>query len=172
MRTILLLLACSTLIVTIASSKVNAQSSVEKGSLRGLKSIYVLVEKVGGKAEQQGLTTSQLQTDTELRLRKAGIRVANKQETLDSNVGTLHISVTANPTQIVPNLYQVSIIVELLQDVRLVRDPASTVFGATTYAVSRSCGTVGIDHLRDDVRNAAADDVDVFINDYLAMNGK
>lgn len=149
-----------------------AQSSDEKDSLRGLKGVYVLVEKVSGRVEQQGLTTSQLKTDAELKLRKAGIRVATRGESLDSNIGTLHISVTASPTQTVPNLYQVSIVVELLQDVRLVRDPTISVVSAATYAVSRGCGTVGVDHLRDDVRNAAGDDVDVFINDYLAMNPK
>jgi hypothetical protein len=169
-RILLSVFACG-LLVAITSFPCIAQSS-EKDSLRGLKGIYVLVERIGGRVEQQGLTTSQLKTDAELKLRKAGIRVATRGESLDSSVGTLHISVTANPTQSVPNLYQVSIIVELLQEVRLVRDPTITVVSATTYAVARSCGTVGIDHLRDDVRNAASDDVDVFINDYLAMNPK
>lgn len=165
-----LLFVCA-LLLGITSS-IMAQSSDEKGSLRGLKGIYVLVEKVGGRVEQQGLTTSQLKTDAELKLRKAGIRVATSGESLDSHIGTLHISVTASPTQSVPNLYQVTIVVELLQDVRLARDPTISVFSAATYAVWRGCGTVGVDHLRDDVRNAAGDDVDVFINDYLAMNPK
>ena len=42
-------------------------------SLKGLKAVRVVIEDVGSKATAMGLTTAQLHTDVEARLRQAGV---------------------------------------------------------------------------------------------------
>jgi hypothetical protein len=53
-------------------------------TLRGLGAVHVVIEHLQPNAERAGLTRSQVQTDVELRLRKAGIRVLKEQEKLAS----------------------------------------------------------------------------------------
>src|SRR5438874_1872074 len=48
--------------------------------LKGLKGVYVLVEGIAQDATQDGLRTIDLRTDTELKLRTAGIRVLSHDE--------------------------------------------------------------------------------------------
>jgi hypothetical protein len=52
----------------------------ERATLRGLDGVQVVVEDLQPDVERNGLTRQQLQTDVELRLRKAGIRVLTEQE--------------------------------------------------------------------------------------------
>src|SRR5262249_26285995 len=53
-----------------------------RATLRGLRVVEVVVEDIPKDAEADGRTTQQIQTDVELRLRKAGIRVLSKTESL------------------------------------------------------------------------------------------
>ena len=86
-----LLLAVALVFWTAAVSKVSAETTeerqiVEKAeedareTLRGLKGVQVVVEDMDPDVERDGLTKSQLQTDVELRLRKAGIQVLKEEE--------------------------------------------------------------------------------------------
>lgn len=172
----LLLLAISVLLVVIApSSAAKAQepvSSIGKESLRGLKGVWVLVAGIDKDVERNGLTESQLRTDAKLKLRKAGIHVVTSEESRSNNIGMLHIDVGAIQLREAQGVYVFSITVELIQDVRLPRAPSNAVFSAITYYVPHSCGTVGADHIRDELRNSVNDKVDVFLNDYLTMNPK
>ncbi|MER3447850.1 MAG: hypothetical protein C4291_13930 [Candidatus Dadabacteria bacterium] len=49
-------------------------------SLRGLHGVRVLLTDLNSDAKQEGLIKSELQTDVELRLRKAGIRVLTGED--------------------------------------------------------------------------------------------
>jgi hypothetical protein len=94
-----------------------------RATLRGLEGVHVVVEALKAEAERDGLTRTQIQTDVELRLRKAGIRVFTQQEVvhipgqpwLYVRVGTLK-----HPGL---ELYVDSIDVELRQWVYLARHP-------------------------------------------------
>jgi hypothetical protein len=65
------------------------------------------------------------------------------------------------------SLYAFAIIVSLVQGVRLERNPKIGSYAKTWD--TDSVGTVGEPNLRD-IRSSVADDVDVFINAYLAEN--
>ena len=169
MRRIIPLLFAIPLLVVIAPSVAKAQERVGKETLRGLKGVYVLANMTKADDEQQGLRQNQLQTDVELRLRKAGIYVATETERSNSNFGTLYIGVAIKQIRGFP-MYSYLITVELNQPVSLVRNPSMKILAAT-YAVGDILGTVGADHLVD-VRHSVSDAVDTFINDYLAMNQK
>jgi hypothetical protein len=51
-----------------------------RATLRGVEGVLVVVEDLGDDVEQAGLTRQQLQTDVELRVRQAGIRVLTRAE--------------------------------------------------------------------------------------------
>lgn len=175
MRQISCPLICTILIATIFSTTINAQSSLGKESLRGLKGVYVLVEDFAPEVEKAGLWKSQMQTDAELRLRKAGIRVATADESLSNyDYCQLYINVATNPLKgKSEGLFAFDITIEVDQMVRLARRGAAGLpMMASTYQVAGSVGTVGVDHLRDDLRGAINDRIDTFLNDYLAANPK
>jgi hypothetical protein len=142
----------------------------DRGSLRGLPGFNVLIEsKHDAAAEMRGLTESQLQTDVELRLRKAGIRVLTLSEVK---------AVDAHPTLYV-NLHLVSqdppfdgayvfhLSVDVRQTVLLVTPPSSKNFACTWETATT--GTVGLQRVGD-LRGRVGDLVDQLINDYLAAN--
>jgi hypothetical protein len=134
-------------------------------SLRGLKGVWVMVEP---KPEQDSSTKGQLQTDVELRLRNAGIRVLTREGSLKTKGSPLlYMNITTMPVSNL-SLYVFSILVELYQDVRLERDPSIVVMGASTWS-KHYLGAVGKNNLGQ-VRSRVDNLVDMFINDYLAVN--
>ena len=173
LRRIVLIFVISLLLV-LEPLTLCAQRSLGKNSLRGLKGVFVLVETITGDAQRQGLTEGQLQTDAELRLRKANIRVASQAEATQSgnsdNIGILVINV--GTMQVRDSLYVTYISVDLRQSVRLVRDNSIIVETAATYQTAALFGTVSSNNLRETVRNEVNDKIDRFMNDYLAVNQK
>ncbi len=125
-----------------------------------------MVESVASDAERDGLTRSQLQTDVEVRLRKAGIRVLTEGERQDMPGGP-YLYVSVNTLKREDGIYVVSIFVDLRQKVFLARKPSFSMYKAT-WDMS-SIGAVGAARLRT-VRTGVADIVDTFISDYLAVN--
>jgi len=55
-------------------------SELDRATLRGLQGVDVIVENLTPEVERAGLTRQQLQTDVELRLRKAGIPLLTSAE--------------------------------------------------------------------------------------------
>jgi hypothetical protein len=142
----------------------------ERATLAGLTGVEVIVEPMDPAAEKDGLTQSTLQTDVELKLRQAGIRVLTLGERLAApgnpylylRVGTMKHDELG--------FYVYNIDLELTQEVRLTRNPTITSLGTTWYAPGK-IGTVGfrkLFQLRENVR----DTVDQFLNAYLAANPK
>ncbi len=144
-----------------------ADSDAERATLKGLGEVYVLVEELKPDAERDGLSRSQLQTDAEGRLRRAGIRLLKQEETLNTpGTPTLYIRVTTSKSD--GGMYAFSIEVRFQQSVFLDREPTIFHFSAPTWETS-TVGTVGADNLRtvmDIVRNA----VDRFVNAYGSVN--
>lgn len=145
-----------------------SDDEVARATLRGLPGVNVLVEALTAEAERNGLTRAQIQTDVELRLRKAGIRVLSETER-DETPGRpfLYVTVNARKARSTP-LYAFSIHVALAQRVLLERDPQISSL-AETWSIS-STGIVGESHLRELTRSEIADRVDAFLNAYLAVN--
>lgn len=169
-RAILVMLAIA-LLASMASLAAAQRSEGEKKSLRGLSGVFVLIETVSEDARRQGLDDNLLQTDAELRLRKANIHVATQTEMVESDkIGMLYINV--GTTQLKDGLFVVCLNVDLQQSVRLVRDNLIIIESATVYRIKGTFGTFPPSRLRDGVRSSLNDKVDAFINDYLAMNQK
>jgi hypothetical protein len=142
-------------------------SKSSRQSLKDLTGVYVLVDNPRPDAEQDGLSSSQIQTDVEQRLRMAGIKVLTMEEMLKApGMPTLYVDVKTLKKQ---ESYSYSVQVILQQNVRLERDPTN-LFIAPTWRIG-AVGFVGatkINQIGDGVR----DEVDRFINAYLSVNPK
>jgi hypothetical protein len=138
-------------------------------TLRGIQSIFVLVDKPNMVIEQLGLTHEDLRKDAELQLRQYGIKLLTSDEWLKTPTAPdLHISVSAMPLDedALP-LMAVSIEVRLDQQVWLVRDPTVQCSAATWHAnVAWRVPRARLSTVREVVK----DQVSKFINDYLAVN--
>ena len=143
-------------------------SEYTRNTLRGITGVSVLVERLTDQAEQDGLRKEDIQTDVELKLRLAGIKVLSGKASYANPGGPyLYVEVTAILSS--TGLYAVSTGVSLKQDVLLARDQ-STSIAASTWSTD-SVVTVGRTRLRN-LRDSIKEDVDEFINAYLSVNPK
>lgn len=162
------------IVVLLASRSLGfAQDARNTGALRGLGGVAVTVYDITQEAERDGLSQATLQTDVELRLRKAGIRVLTGEQWLNE---------PGQPTlKVIVGLYKVpsdrvdgyakSLRGELWQHVLLSRNP-STILRAATWTSVELVGISNSDTLNKSIRDDVADLVDDFINNFLAENQK
>ena len=140
----------------------NAQS-VEAPSLIGLAELNVVIQDLDDNAKVGGLTVSQLQTDVELRLRQAGLRVNT------TALEFLHVRVTAlGPTAAGEVTWKVD--VELQQPVIIMRTKEATTgttWHASSIALSSSPAFIPLN-----VSGKVRAFVDAFLNDWLSVNAK
>jgi hypothetical protein len=137
-------------------------------TLRGLQGVSLFVEPLDPQIEKIGLTTNQIQTDTELKLKMAGINVLTGGESLKASGHPffyVDVNISTLTTQITRYLFYIR--VELNQEATLVRKPDTKV-----SAVTWSAGGWGIDFSSDNIRQTVKTQVDKFINAYLAENPK
>ena len=168
-------------LVLVLSVSAFAQPNLnERESLRGVRGISVLVDEIKPELQRRGLTRQRIQTDVETSLRKAGIHVFDPYDvvlttprpTVRPNV---YISISSHSRSRYPGLYAISVEVEFLQEAVLARPfkgqsgPGNTP-GVTTW---RS-GFVALMDESDfpELLQHINDDVNKFINDYLAVNPK
>ena len=161
-------LSAAMVLLITAGAVIAEESENAKDSLRGLTSVYVLVEDLDPGIEADGLKEAAIQIDAELKLRLAGIKVITQTEgRAGQGSPYLYINVHSMATG---ERYAMTVEVELHQNVRLDRQPTSLVYGARTWRTS-SLGTVGKSRLSG-VRDAIKGMVDEFIKDYLSVNPK
>ena len=136
-----------------------------RATLRGLPGMAVLVEALTPQVERTGLTRNQLQTDVELRLRQAGIRVLTSEERF-AVVGKPYLYVRVTILLYGERLVIYHIKVELVQYASL--ETGEVAFAAATWDTAR-LGTLDISNLSYG-RDRVIDEVDEFINAYLSVN--
>lgn len=155
------------LVVFLSLSGVSHALTYEQKALVGLKGVYVLIEDIDPQAERLGITRSQIGTDVELRLRKAGVRVLTKEERLETQgMPYLYVRVSSVVNQDIP-LVAYNIHMALSEEVTLARGLQTS---GTIWHTSAT-GTLG-KQKTGRIRELAGDRVDEFINDYLAANPK
>lgn len=110
-----------------------------------------------------------MQTDVELKLRLAGIPVLSHEQWLAAP-GHPYLYVNVNVLDPSDSAWPYSVMVELDQSVKLERSPEVSVVAAT-WSAAPGVGNVGSLNVRS-VRDHVKDQVDHFINAYLAVNPK
>jgi hypothetical protein len=166
------LLAAALLVMTPAVVW-GTDTEFTRETLHGLLGVAVVVENVSPDIKRAGLTIHQLQTDAELRLRKAGVRVLTPEEQLDTpGRPYLYIRVTGlrvhSTTDAVLG-YAAFSHVSLRQHAQLTRDPTLMAYSAETWSTSGFLELLNGSSVRP-IRETVADQVDAFINAYLAAN--
>jgi len=131
-------------------------------SLRGIHGLQVVVEELSSAVEQAGLHRTDIQTDVELKLRLAGIKVLPEDD--PSGSPYLYINAHVILGQTMPTYAAVDC--ELHQYVILARDESIKTTAATWN--TGSAGISSLEHVRDHIKDL----VDIFINDYLSVNPK
>jgi len=137
-------------------------------SLRSLTGVAVTVEAMDPEAERDGLTSTQLQTDVELRLRNAGIQILPDVKNQDaSEAPDLYVKVNAIKSEL--GSYALTISVSLRQWMVLKDNPDVRIF-APTWTTS-AMAIIGEQRLWK-VRGYVVDQVDKFIRVYYVMNSQ
>lgn len=118
--------------------------------------IYVLVEDLQENVKKVGLTTNQIQTDIEIRLQRAGLKInKDAKQTIYVNVNSINIDSYS---------MAYSIHISLQQNAVLSRDKSLS-SDATTWSVGQ-IGVMSNSNTRK-IRDTISDFVDEFINKYL-----
>ncbi len=128
----------SVMVMVLVLSSVVYTDEFTKLTLKGLKGVDVIVEGLNPDIEKDGLHKSSIQTDVELKLRMAGIKVLTEEESLKES-GMPYLYVNVNSGKIKTGFYVYSILVELKQAVFLSRDVNILCMGSTW-----SPGSIGI----------------------------
>ena len=151
-----------------ASDVFAQQPKFEIESLRGLKGICVVIESLSPDIEKDGLRIENIQTDVELKLRLAGIKVLTGEERIkEPGTPFLYVNVSSSKSEL--GIYTFSINIQLRQLVFLARDLDTRIFACTW--IKGTIGTIGANNVVD-IRDYVKDNVDNFINDYLSVNPK
>ena len=161
------------LLLIFTFQQTNVIHQQEQASLRALSGVCVLVEKIRDEMESDGLTHDEIQTDVELRIRKAGVHILAQKEMLNTeDQSYLYINIQSIKNNTTRS-YAYSLEVSLEQNVQLVRKTTNSTglpFSASTWK-RNLVGIISASQVRD-IRGYIADYVDQFINDFLAANQK
>jgi hypothetical protein len=130
-------------------------------TLKGIKAVLVLVEDLPDGAKMLGLTTESIQTDVELKLRLAGMRVVTRNEWLPI-AGNPYLYVRVNVTK---GAQAGSVEVDLNQDVLLKRNGAEA-SGVPTWTVGQTLANPDAQFVREQTKDL----VDRFLNAWLSVN--
>jgi len=158
-------------LVVAPSAICQIDDNQNRETLRGLQGVRVTVRPVNADLQRDGITQSKLQTDVELKLRKAGIHVLTEDEwrhnTTSGGGAWLEVYVGAVKNTETNMFYACTFQLKLMQPVRLMRDASIKTF-ATTWSTG-STGIIGLEKMQT-VRQEVSDRVDEFLNAYLTVN--
>jgi hypothetical protein len=161
MRTTVLAFSVAVAFLSAATHLNASDDKMSRDSLRDLPAVHVVVERLRPDTLGDGLSDEQIQTDVELRLRKAGVVVSN------SAIAMLYVNI--NPVKSDSGFYAYSCSLELQQAVTVLSNKALTM--APTWS-SSSAGFVGRNTMAETIRGHIGDLVDMFLNAYLSVNQK
>jgi hypothetical protein len=161
-----------------ASHEVTSRELIQ---LKNIKKVMIVVKKLDSKLENSGLTSDQIKTDVELKLRLAGINVFSSQK--EPTHPYLYVVITTyQPSD--PNLSYLLAFngrLELHQLVVLTDAKGDPILITTTkggkLSISASTWEANVTGIIDNrntagIRDMVKDLVDLFLNDYLSANPK
>ncbi|MCL5102649.1 MAG: hypothetical protein M1133_00850 [Armatimonadetes bacterium] len=149
----------------VAGSAQAARTDLEVESLRGLDSLYLIVQSPEEDLADDGLTKDMLRSDVRKRIENAGIKIVYDTKNLGDDGAILLVAVSLVRSD--SGVYAANIDAELIQVTTLSRDP-NVLVPATTW-------TSGMIVLLDEshvleLRARVGKLVDEFIQDYRSAN--
>ena len=168
---------CFTLLMLLSGNCYSAQTvpSIPQpyDNLQGLTGVFVLVETIDGDAKRDGLTTEDVITWVELRLRALGIKVLTMAEYF-SEPGNPCLYVNVHALKVNPcrsDMYVMSVSVDLQETMKQTRPPYKSVSSAKVWE-SGMVSLFSASLLTSATKENVLKHVDKFANDYLAANPK
>jgi hypothetical protein len=153
------------LVLAVISPAFALLDSEEHDILKGLDAVSVEVKRLRLEIERDGLFISTLQTDVELMLRMAGMKVLPDEEAAKNpNSPCLYLNLDAIKSSL-GYVYRIQI--SLRERVTLVRKPVK-VMGTTFRTSDRFVISPYLSEVREDVREV----VDEFIKAWMKANSK
>ena len=149
----------------MSSSAFADDDDLSRGTLKGLNGILVGEIFIDEDAKHMGLDEKQTQSDVELKIRLAGIKVLTKEE-FSKEKGFPMLLIQISTYKHLQDSLIYSISVQFCQGLYLMRNPNIKSF-AGTWSVSR----FGNGKIKD-IRASLKDSLDIFINSYLSVNPK
>ena len=144
-----------------------ATGDFQRETLRALPGTWVVVEHVGPELTQTGVTQSDLQHDTEEKVRAAGIPLLSQEECWQTP-GMPWLYITVALLKVTDTTYAATIAADLYQQVQLLRRPPMKTFGVT-WDAGVHLGAVSREQLAS-LRQKVGTLVDQFVADYQAAN--
>jgi hypothetical protein len=152
-------------VLLLVSPCVNAGFVLDdKETLRGIKSMIVIIEDIRAKAENAGINKDMIRKDVELKLRMAGIKVVPKKEVSESS----HLYVYTNIVKRGLAAFVFEVDIAFKQIVFLKRKPDLSCYAVTWD--KRSASVVSETKMVRKVQDTVNHLVDEFIEDYLSVN--
>jgi hypothetical protein len=143
----------------------------EQKALVGLHGVLVRVDAIKPEAERLGLKSSQIKTDAELRLRKAGVRVLTNEE-WEKTPGGPYLDVMITTDLGFSRHWAYRVDVSLHEIIPQAIGYDANGFPKTGHMWSSKLGESNWGSNIKEIRGAVGDQIDAFINDYLAANPK
>jgi hypothetical protein len=155
-----------TLFVLVGLARGQGDGPIARSSLVGVRQIEVSVFGLDNFAKNNGLLETDLRTDIELAIRKAGLQIVSRDE-IEKVAGqpTLGVGVAVYSADNGTATY--SLDVRFQQDVALSRMPKAEI-QATTWSIGL-VGYIGPKHIPE-IRGPVRDLIDHFLNAWLAAN--
>jgi hypothetical protein len=142
---------------------VPACGAEDRYGLRGISSVWVLIESLGPEEANIGLADDAVRTDVELRLRSAGLRVISPEESnkigvKDNTFLYVNVAVTSDGLA-------ATVLAKFAQGAYLLRNslPIGTVF---TWTDVSTLSRPSLDLIRSEINDL----VDQFLNEWLKQN--
>jgi hypothetical protein len=151
-------------LITVISPTARAQDTEQRrATLKGIGTVNVSVEELTDSAKRLGLTDEIIQTDVELKLRLAGMRVVTLGDILKvPGMPSVYVRVTVTDRALAA-----SMTVELQQNARLERDDQSAI-AITTWQTGYVLSNPDAQAIRSHIK----DEIDEFLNAWLSVNPK
>jgi hypothetical protein len=158
-----IIILATAILVTFVSSSWASDTTLSRGTLKGITAVSVLVEELDEAAKKWGLSQEDIQTDVELKLRQAGLRVVTFEEQLKlPGMPSLYVSIIASD-----DARSAAVQVELDQNARL------EISGRNAFVATWSSPTTVITNPTGRrIREIAKAKVDKFVDAWLLLNPK
>lgn len=161
--------AASAILFFLASKSLHGSDDpTTRATLRGIRGIVVVVESLGAEAIRDGLTVDNIQTDAELSLRKAGVRVIESPNAPHLSYLYINANVYKGKGPI-EDLYTFNCSVSFEQLVTVKSNDVAAI--VPTWSVD-GVGYAGRLNMSKSIRDTLRDLVEKFLNAYLSVNPK
>ena len=150
-------------------SQCYATGDFQRETLQGLPGVWVVIEHMPPELAKAGVTSSDLQQETEEILRSAGLRILSQEECWQTP-GMPWLYITVVVLKATDAIYAATIAAVLNQEVQLTRNPQMKTFGIT-WDAGTHVGAVSTEQLPS-IRRNIRELIDKFVEDYQAVNSK